>query len=105
MFDFKQLQKMQADLQDKFKNMQEEMNSKIIEGSAGGGMVKVKVNGNYQVVDISINEQAVDPDDVEMLQDLMLAAMNNALEKVAALKEESMGQLTGGMKLPGFPFM
>lgn len=104
MFDFKMLQKMQTDLQEKFKKIQTEMDSKIVEGSAGGGMVSVKVNGNYQVVEVKINGQAVDPDDIEMLQDLVLAAMNNALEKVAALKEESMSQMTGGIKMPGFPF-
>ncbi|GAB4314084.1 MAG: YbaB/EbfC family nucleoid-associated protein [Candidatus Sumerlaeia bacterium] len=104
MFDLKMLQKMQNDLQEKFKRMQQEMDTRIVEGSAGGGMVTVKINGNYQVVEVRINEQAVDPDDIEMLQDLVLAATNNALEKVAALKEESVTQLTGGVRLPGFPF-
>lgn len=105
MFDFKMLQKMQTELQEKFKKIQTEMDSKIVEGSAGGGMVSVKVNGNYQVIAVNIKQQAVDPDDIEMLQDLVLAAMNNALEKVAALKEESMSQMTGGVKMPGFPFL
>ncbi len=104
MFDFKQLQKMQQELQEKFKNMQDEMNTKVVEGSSGGGIINVQVNGNYELLKIKISPQAVNPNDIEMLEDLILAAVNNALEKVAKMKEENMGKLTGGFKLPGFPF-
>jgi DNA-binding YbaB/EbfC family protein len=104
MFDFRQLQKMQQELQGKFKEMQDEMAAMVVEGSSGGGMVNVKINGNYELQEIKIGKDAVDPDDIEMLEDLVLAAVNNALEKVTKAKEDGMSKLTGGFKLPGMPF-
>lgn len=105
MFDFKQIQRMQKELQSKFQQMQEEMNELIEDGSSGGGMVTVKVNGNNQIVSVKIAKDAVDPDDIEMLEDLILAAANNALEKVSKAKESNINKLTGGINLPGMPFL
>ncbi|WLR41904.1 YbaB/EbfC family nucleoid-associated protein [Bacillus carboniphilus] len=93
----KQMQKMQKDMQ----KAQESLGEEIIEGTAGGGMVTVKISGHKEVVDISINEEVVDPDDIEMLQDLVLAATNDALKKVDEMTNDTMGQFTKGMNLPG----
>lgn len=92
----KQMQKMQK----KMAEAQEELGEKKIEGSAGGGMVTVVVTGHKEVVDVIIKPEAVDPDDVEMLQDLVLAATNDALKKVEELTNSTMGQFTKGMNLP-----
>ena len=92
----KQAQKMQA----KMMKAQEEMASKEIEGVAGGGMVKVVLSGSQQLKKITIDPEAVDPDDVEMLEDLVMAAFNNANEEVAKLNESTFGPMTAG--LPGF---
>jgi nucleoid-associated protein EbfC len=93
----KQMQKMQKDMA----KAQEELGEQRIEGTAGGGMVTVTVSGHKEVVDVKINEEAVDPEDVEMLQDLVLAATNDALKKAEELTNETMGQFTKGMNLPG----
>ncbi|MCA1032980.1 YbaB/EbfC family nucleoid-associated protein [Bacillus timonensis] len=93
----KQMQKMQKDMQ----KAQEDLSTKTIEGTAGGGMVTVVVNGNKEVVDVAIKPEVVDPDDIEMLQDLVLAATNDALKKMEELTNETMGQFTKGMNLPG----
>ena len=79
---------------------QEELASKEFEGTAGGGMVTIKMSGQKQVLDVIIKEEAVDPDDVEMLQDLVLAATNDALKKVDDETNQTMGQFTKGMNLP-----
>jgi DNA-binding YbaB/EbfC family protein len=92
----KQMQKMQKEMA----KAQEELGEKKIEGSAGGGMVTVVVTGHKEVVDVIIKPEAVDPDDIEMLQDLVLAATNDALKKVEELTNSTMGQFTKGMNLP-----
>lgn len=93
----KQMQKMQKKMQD----AQEELGEKKIEGTAGGGMVTVIVTGHKEVVEVKINPEAVDPDDVEMLQDLVLAATNDAMKKADELTNNTMGQFTKGMNIPG----
>jgi nucleoid-associated protein EbfC len=93
----KQAQKMQNDLM----KAQEELAAKIVEGSAGGGMVKVEMNGKNQVLSVKIDPEVVDKDDVEMLEDLIIAALNEAQEKVSKTSESEMGKLTGGMNIPG----
>jgi DNA-binding YbaB/EbfC family protein len=93
----KQMQKMQKDMA----KAQEELVAKTIEGSAGGGMVTVTINGNKEVTDVIIKPEVVDPDDIEMLQDLVLAATNDALKKMDDLTNETMGKFTKGMNLPG----
>lgn len=92
----KQMQKMQK----KMAEAQEELGQKTLEGTAGGGMVTVTVTGHKEVVDVKINPEAVDPDDVEMLQDLILAAVNDAMKKIDELTNSTMGQFTKGMNLP-----
>ena len=93
----KQAQKMQA----KMSKMQEELNDRTVEATAGGGVIKVVVNGKKELVDINIEPEAVDPDDVEMLEDLLLAAVNEAMRKVQDMIEEEMGEMTGGLNIPG----
>ncbi len=88
-------------MQKKMSQMQEELSKKVVEASAGGGMVTVKVTGGQEVVEIKIEKDVVDPEDVEMLQDLILAAANDALKRSKEMVQNEMAQLTGGMKIPG----
>jgi len=88
-------------MQEQMLKAQEELGNKTVEGSAGGGVVTVTANGHKKILSISIKPEAVDPDDVEMLQDLVLAAVNDALNKAEELVANEMGRFTGGMKLPG----
>ncbi len=93
----KQAQKLQS----KMMKLQNELGERTIEASSGGGMIKVVANGKQQVVSIQIEKEVVDPDDVEMLQDLVLAAVNDALTKSSEMVSQEMGKLTGGMNIPG----
>jgi hypothetical protein len=93
----KQAQKMQQELM----KAQEELANKVVEGSSGGGMVKVEMNGKNQLISLKIDPQVVDPDDIEMLEDLIIAAINEAQEKVSKSSEDSLGKLTGGLNIPG----
>jgi nucleoid-associated protein EbfC len=95
----KQLMKQAQQMQDQ---MQRQMASIRVEGTAGGGMVKAEMNGNKELLAITIDKEAVDPEDVEMLQDLVKAAVNEAARKVDEEMQSSMGSMTGGMKIPGF---
>lgn len=95
----KQLMKQAQQMQDQ---MQRQMASIRVEGSAGGGMVKAEMSGNKEIISITIDKEAVDPNDVEMLQDLVKAAVNEAARKVDEEMQSSMGSMTGGMKIPGF---
>ena len=88
-------------MQKKMATMQEELNAREVEASAGGGMVTVKVNGGQEVLEVRIEKDVVDPEDVEMLQDLILAATNDALKRAREMVQGEMSQLTGGMKIPG----
>ena len=101
MFDLKQIQKMQKELQDRMAQVQGDLKNQEVEGSAGGGMVVARANGDRELVDLQINKDVVDPDDVEMLQDLVIAAVNNAMEQAKALNETEMSKVTGGIKIPG----
>ncbi len=93
----KQAQKMQQQML----QMQEEMESKEYEAAAGGGMVKAAVNGKHELLRITIDPEAVDPDDVEMLQDMVIAAVNEAMRKADAEASANMSRLTGGLNLGG----
>ena len=93
----KQAQKLQA----KMLRLQEELAEKTVETSSGGGMVKVVANGRQQIVSIEIEKEVVDPEDIEMLQDLLLAAVNEALTRAQEMVSEEMGKLTGGLNIPG----
>ena len=94
---FKQAQKMQSNMM----RLQEEMADKTVEATAGGGMVKVVANGKQQIVSIDVEKEVVDPDDVEMLQDLILAAVNEAINKSQEMVSGEMSKLTGGLNIPG----
>jgi DNA-binding YbaB/EbfC family protein len=101
----KQAQKMQENMQ----KIQDELGDKQVEGSSGGGIVTVKANGKQEIVGIQIDKAVVDPDDIEMLEDLVVAAVNQALEKAQELANQEMGKAAGGMlgnlppgfKMPG----
>ncbi|CAM4253707.1 YbaB/EbfC family nucleoid-associated protein [Lederbergia lenta] len=93
----KQMQKMQK----KMAEAQEELGEKRIEGTAGGGMVTVVVSGHKEILEVNIKEEVVDPEDIEMLQDLVLAATNDALKQAEDLTSQTMGQFTKGINLPG----
>jgi len=95
------MMKQAQQLQSKMLKLQEELAEKTVESSAGGGMVKVVANGRQQIVSIRIEKEVVDPDDVEMLQDLMLAAVNDALVKSQEMVSAEMSKLTGGFNIPG----
>ncbi|MCK5423634.1 MAG: YbaB/EbfC family nucleoid-associated protein [Thermodesulfobacteriota bacterium] len=93
----KQAQKMQAQIA----KIQEELAQKTVEASAGGGMVSVVANGKQEIVSIKIEPEVVDPKDVEMLQDLVVAAVNEALRKAQEMVAEEMSKVTGGLQIPG----
>ncbi|QJT10524.1 YbaB/EbfC family nucleoid-associated protein [Oceanidesulfovibrio marinus] len=88
-------------MQKKIQKAQEELAEKEVEASVGGGMVTVVATGSQEIKSVKIDPQAVDPEDVPMLEDLVLAAVNEALKKSKDMAEEEMGALTGGMKIPG----
>lgn len=93
-----------AKMQRKMEEIQGELAEKEVEGSAGGGMVKVRANGKQDILSIKIEPEVVNPDDVEMLEDLVLSAVNQAREKAAELQAQSMSALTGGLNIPGLNF-
>ena len=88
-------------MQEQMLKAQAEFEASTVEASAGGGAVKVVMQGNQKVQSITIQPDVVDPDDVEMLQDLVMAAVNEAVDKLEAKRAEAMGPLAGGLKLPG----
>ena len=92
----KQAQRMQANIA----KLQEELEAREYEASAGGGAVSVKANGKKELLSLTIQKEAVDPEDVEMLQDMILAAVNEVLRKVEETTNAEMGKITGGMNLP-----
>ena len=95
------LMKQAQELQERLAKVQEDAAGKTVEGTAGGGMVKVVVTGAGEVQSVSINKDVVDPDDVEMLEDLVLAAVGDGLRRAQALQAESLGGVTGGLDLGG----
>ncbi|KHK04449.1 hypothetical protein DVDV_2602 [Desulfovibrio sp. DV] len=88
-------------MQKKMAKLQEDLQERTVEGSAGGGMVTAVVTGANELKALTIDKTAVDPNDVEMLQDLILAAVNDGIKKAKAMMEAEMGQITGGIKVPG----
>ena len=93
----RQAQKMQK----KMEEAQEEAANQVVEASAGGGMVSVKVNGKQELLEISIEKDVVDPDDVEMLQDLIVAAVNEGMKKSQQIMQDKLQGITGGLNIPG----
>jgi hypothetical protein len=97
----KKMLKQAQDLQKRMAQMQEELEERTVEASAGGGVVSVVVSGKMHVESIIIDPDAVDPEDVELLQDMVLAAVNDGLEKAQDMVGKEMSALTGGLKIPG----
>jgi hypothetical protein len=98
----RQLQQMAQQMQRQMQKIQEELAVATVEGTAGGGAITVQMNGHREVQSITIAPEVVDPEDVEMLQDLLLAAIHDATKKAQDLAEERLGPLMGGMKgMPG----
>lgn len=95
------LQQQMLQLQEQMAQTQEALGAETVTATSGGGVVTVVANGNQQIESIKIDPQAVDPQDVEMLEDMVLAAVNEALTKAKSLAEQKMGALTGGLDLPG----
>jgi DNA-binding YbaB/EbfC family protein len=96
-----QMMKQVKKMQEQMAKAQEELADKTVEGTAGGGVVTVTVTGQKKVIDVVIKPEAVDPEDVEMLQDLVTAAVNDALTKADELANQDLGKYTGGMNIPG----
>ncbi len=88
-------------MQNKIAKMQEEVGKRTVEAAAGGGMVMVTANGAQEILAVKIDPAVVTPEDVEMLQDLVLAAVNEALKKAGEMMKQEMAQITGGIKIPG----
>jgi DNA-binding YbaB/EbfC family protein len=95
----KQVKKMQADMA----RVQEELAGKTVTATAGGGAVKIEITGKLEVRSIEIDPEVVSADDIEMFQDLMLAAFNEAIKKAQELAESEMGKVTGNLNIPGLP--
>ncbi len=99
--DIKEIMSKVEELHKKFIKLQEQISSKEVEASAGGGMVTAVANGAGQLVRIKIDPTVVDSKDIQMLQDLVVAAVNEALKKAKEMREEELANLTGGLKIPG----
>ncbi|MGI6537679.1 MAG: YbaB/EbfC family nucleoid-associated protein [Caldicoprobacterales bacterium] len=94
------LMKQAKKMQEQMMKIQEELEEKTVEASVGGGVVTVVANGKKEIIEINIKPEVVDPDDVDMLQDLILAAVNEALRKAEEMAQEEMGKLAGGLGVP-----
>lgn len=95
-----QMAQIQA-MQQMMEKTQAEIEAKEVEASAGGGAVSVKVNGKKELIEVNLKPEVVDPDDIEMLQDLIIAAVNEAMRQVNEISESEMGKVTGGLNIPG----
>jgi len=104
MADFMKILQQAQQMQGRLAQIQEELAAKTVSASAGGGMVTVEADGKGQVRRVKIDPSVVNPGDVEMLEDLVLVAVTEAQKKAAALAQEEMGKLTGGLNLPNLPF-
>lgn len=89
------------EMQNKMANLQEELAKQSVEGSSGGGMVRVKANGKQEILSVSLEPGVIDPNEADMLQDLITAAVNDALRNARSLAEREMAAITGGFKIPG----
>ncbi|MDD4171938.1 MAG: YbaB/EbfC family nucleoid-associated protein [Syntrophomonas sp.] len=96
-----QMMKQAKKLQEEMAKKQAELLEQVIEGSAGGGAVTAKVNGKQQILEVNIKPEVVDPDDVEMLQDLIMTAINDAIKQSQDLVATEMSKITGGLNIPG----
>lgn len=96
-----QMMKQAQKMQEQMMKMQEDMENKTYEATAGGGAVKVVIDGKREITEMSISPEVIDPDDVEMLQDLIIAAVNEGMRKVDADSSAQLGSITGGLNIPG----
>jgi DNA-binding YbaB/EbfC family protein len=101
--DMGQLMKQAQQFQAKVAKIQEEVGNRTVEASAGGGMVSVIANGKQEIISVNIDQEVINPDDAEMLQDLIMAAVNDALSRARNMMNEEMGKLTKGLNIPGMP--
>ena len=93
--------KQAQELQEKIKKMQAELSNKEAGGSAGGDMVKAVVNGKHEVIEVKISKEVINPEDIEMLEDLVIAAVNDAMHKIDETIKFEMSKITGGLNIPG----
>jgi len=100
-----QLMKQAQQFQNKIAKLQDELGEQTVEASAGGGMVSALVNGKQELISIKIDPEVIDPDDVEMLQDLIIASVNDALTKAKNMVNDEMAKVTKGLNIPGMPGM
>jgi DNA-binding YbaB/EbfC family protein len=101
MNNMKNLMKQAQKMQEQMLKAQEELGTKTVEGTAGGGVVSIVMNGHRDITSVTIKPEVVDPEDVEMLQDLVLTALKDATAKAEALANQDLGKFTGGKKIPG----
>ncbi len=99
--DFNSIMKQAKKIQERMTQLQQELETKTVEASAGGGMVTVVVNGKYEIVSLRIEKEVVNSDDIEMLQDLIMAAVNEGMRKVQEMTASEMAKITGGLSIPG----
>jgi DNA-binding YbaB/EbfC family protein len=100
--DINKLMQQAQQMQEQVAQAQEQLGSEMVEASAGGGLVTVRATGNGDITEIKIDPKAIDPDDPELLEDMVLAAVNEALRSAQALAQSKLGAMTGGLGLPGF---
>jgi DNA-binding YbaB/EbfC family protein len=98
-----QIMKQAQQIQSKMAKLQEDLGDRTVESSSGGGMVTVIANGRQEILSLEIDREVIDPDESEMLQDLIIAAVNDALSRARDMMNEEMGKLTKGMNIPGMP--
>jgi DNA-binding YbaB/EbfC family protein len=101
MQNFGNIMKQAKKMQERMMELQEELAGKTVEATAGGGMVAVTVNGKFEVLSLRIEKEVVNPEDVEMLQDLIIAAVNEGVRKAQEMSASEMAKITGGMQIPG----
>ena len=101
MQNFGNIMKQAKRMQEKMLELQEGLGAKTVEATAGGGMVTVTVNGKFELVSLKIEKEVVNPEDVEMLQDLVVAAVNEGIRKAQEMASAEMAKITGGMQIPG----
>ncbi len=101
MFNLKQIAQMRTQLEERMKKIQESLKDMRLDGTSGGGAVKVVCNGKSELISLEIAKEAIDPNDPETLQDLIIAAVNQAVDKARVEHENALSQATGGIKLPG----
>ena len=101
MQNFNNIMKQAKKMQERMASLQKELEIKTVEAQAGGGMVSVVVNGKYEVVSLKIEKEVVNPEDIEMLQDLIAAAVNEGIRKAQEMASSEMAKITGGLNIPG----